>query len=96
MKMVGCKLPYMGQALNLNENKSEIRICGIKEENYSVHDFWKIWESIKSSNEEETKQKCPLIKRCNRAVFELFENFKTTKFNAKANFSLTFSIIFVR
>ena len=74
MKKVGCRLPFMDQLMYLKENRTQIRICSLKEGNFSVTDYSNIWNNIKS--DESSKAKCPLIKRCKRSVYEIFENYQ--------------------
>ena len=66
----------MDQLTFLNENRTQIRICTTKEGNYTVADFSGIWNKIKIDTRNASKRACPLIKRCKRANYELFENFQ--------------------
>ena len=66
----------MDQLTFLNENRTQIRICTLKEGNYTVADFSGIWNKIKIDTRNASKEECPLIKRCKRANYEIFENFQ--------------------
>ena len=77
IQRVGCRLPFMDQLMVKNENRIQARICTLNEGNVSVTDFHKIWKELRSGEVKE----CPLIKRCERAVYKLYENFEQKEDN---------------
>ena len=60
-----------------NDNQTQSRICTLNEGNVTVKDFFNIWKDLKT----EEIDNCPLIKRCQRAVYKLYENFESLESN---------------
>ena len=60
-----------------DDNRTQSRICTLNEGNVSMTDFFSIWKNLKNGEVDE----CPLIKRCQRAVYKLYENFETKEGN---------------
>ena len=77
IKKVGCRLPFMEQLMTKNDNQTQSRICTLNEGNVTVKDFFNIWKDLKT----EEIGNCPLIKRCQRAVYKLYENFESLESN---------------
>ena len=77
IRKVGCRLPFMEQLMTKDDNRTQSRICTLNEGNVSVTDFFSIWKNLKNEEVDE----CPLIKRCQRAVYKLYENFETKEGN---------------
>ena len=54
------------------DNWTQARICGMKEGNMSVIDYYNSWKNISGAK----SKACPLMKRCQRSVYKLYENFE--------------------
>ena len=76
IKKLGCRLPFMDQLTFLKQNRTQIRICTLNEGNYTVANYSEIWKKVKIEAANSSKEACPLVKRCKRANYELFENFQ--------------------
>ena len=73
---MGCRLPFMEQLVT-----NQTIICEMRE---SVSDYYHLWKAVQNSSAVD----CPMIKRCIRTEYELFESHEMSLFNDSITFNL--------